>query len=70
MGIADKDYFLDADGKLTTDEQTAATLLIRKGQDVPSDIATQYKIGKTEAKSEAKSETPTANKKAAPTTNK
>lgn len=47
MGTADKDYFLDGDGKVTTDQDAAATLLIRKGQDIPADMAEQYGIGKS-----------------------
>jgi hypothetical protein len=46
QGTADKDYFLTLEGKVTTDEEKAHSLLIRKGQDIPKDIADKYGIGK------------------------
>jgi hypothetical protein len=46
VGTADKDYFLDAEGNVTTDEEAAHQLLIREGQDVPKEMADKYGIGK------------------------
>lgn len=78
MGTADKDYFLDAEGNVTTDEATAHTLLIRKGQDIPKDMADKYDLGKKAAKvadteevdGGEKASSPSANKKASPSKNK
>lgn len=76
MGIADKDYFLDAEGQLTDSEEKAATLLLRAGQDVPVEMADKYGIGKVAQADEAadpvsaKAATPSANKKASPSKNK
>lgn len=67
MAIADKDYDIDADGKLTTDPTKAAFHLIRKGQEVPADIAAKYGIGKTGGEKAIK---PTANKAITPESNK
>jgi hypothetical protein len=53
MGTADKDYFLDAEGNVTTDEEAAHTLLIRKGQDIPKDMADKYALGKKGTKASA-----------------
>lgn len=36
---ADQDYFLDDKGNPTTDTQAAATLLIRKGQEISKEVA-------------------------------
>lgn len=52
MGIADKDYFLDVDGNVTTDEQEAHQLLIRQGQNIPKEMADKYDIGKTNKSAE------------------
>lgn len=46
MGTADKTYYLDDDGKVTTDEEKAAVVLINKGQEIPKEMADQYGIGK------------------------
>ena len=46
MGIADKDYFLNANGELAENEEDAATLLVRAGQEVSKDMADKYGIGK------------------------
>lgn len=72
MNIADKDYDLDENGKLTTDPAKAAFHLIRKGQEVPFDVAEKYGIGKkAPAKdSEVKAAVPTENKAKTPTSNK
>jgi hypothetical protein len=84
MGQANQDYFLDADGNVTTDEQEAATLLIRKGQDVSKDMADKYgdalsgKVARQSVADEADAEdapdekaaTKSANKKASPSKNK
>lgn len=39
---ANQDYFLDADGNVTANAEEAATLLIRKGQAIPQDMAEKY----------------------------
>ncbi len=54
MGTADKDYFLDEDRKLTTDNAKAAFVLIRKGQDIPKEMADKYGIGKEKPKTAEK----------------
>jgi len=70
VGTADKDYFLDAEGNVTTDEEKAATLLIREGQDMSVEVA--EKIGKVAQPedAEAKATSPSLNKSDAPTKNK
>ena len=78
MGKADKDYFLDENRELTDDEEKAAFVLIRKGQDIPKEIADKYGIGKVAQPEEAAGEEhavkraakPTANKSAKPTEDK
>lgn len=72
--IADKNYFLDAEGNLTTDEEAAATRLINQGQEVPKHMADKYGIGKVaqeaaEAEVEEKP-APAENKAKQPTKNK
>lgn len=67
MNTADKDYFLDKNRKLTTDENKAAFVLIRKGQEISVEMAEEHGIGQ---KAETKKETPTANKTAEPSENK
>lgn len=59
-------------GEVTTDETEAATLLIRKGQDVPKEMADKYGIGKVAqeagpeaAASEKKTDSKTVSEKAA-----
>lgn len=71
-GIADKDYYLDAEGNIAESDETAATLLIRAGQEVPKEMADQYGIGvAAEAEeSEAKSEKPSKNKAVKPKADK
>lgn len=75
MGTADKDYFLDENRELTTDEEKAAFLLIRKGQDVPKEMADKYGIGKVaqpdeEAGGETVKKPARTSKKAEPAENK
>lgn len=78
MGIADRDYFLDENRELTTDEDKAAYRLINKGQEIPKDMADKYGIGKVaqtevaadDAVSDKKSAKPSADKSAKPTKNK
>lgn len=80
MGTADKDYFLDANREVTTDEEQAAFVLIRAGQNIPKEMADQYGIGKVAQTEEAaetpvtekseKSAKPSADKSAKPTENK
>jgi hypothetical protein len=76
MGTADRDYFLDENRELTTDEEKAAFVLIRKGQDIPKETADKYGIGKTPqtktapAKTSVKKAAPVSNKSAEPTENK
>lgn len=71
MGTADQDYFLDDKGEVTTDTEKAAILLIRKGQDIPKDMADAFGIGKVAQQEEGEklAEKP-ANKLAKPTKNK
>lgn len=54
--VADKDYFLDEQGNLTDDDQKAATVLIRKGQEIPADMAEKYDFGKVAQDEEAADE--------------
>lgn len=86
MGTADKTYYLDENGKVTTDEEKAATVLINKGQDIPKEMVERYGIGKSKAKAEdadtedtadtetsaptKKASTSKANKAAKPASNK
>lgn len=84
MGTANQDYFLDAEGNVTTDEEKANTLLIRSGQEIPADMAERYgdalnsKVARQseEAKAEESAEAEpkaakaSANKKASPSKNK
>lgn len=53
MQIADKNYFLDAEGSLTTDEEKAAIRLINKGQEIPADMAAKYDFGGKVAQKDA-----------------
>jgi hypothetical protein len=53
MGVADKDYFLDDAGNVTADEEKAAFVLIRAGQDIPKEMADKYGIGKVAQTEEA-----------------
>lgn len=76
-GTASEDYFLDDEGNLTTDEAAAATLLIRKGQEVPKEMADKYGIGKVAQTDETaadtvseKAEKPSKNKAEKPAENK
>lgn len=69
MGTADKDYFLDQQGNVTTDELEAHQLLIRKGQDIPKEIADKYGIGKV-AQTEEEADKPVSKKAANPSENK
>lgn len=73
--IAAEDHWLDADGNVTTDSEQAATLLIRKGQEMSKEVAEMIgKVAQPESEEgegkEAKSEAPTANKSEKPTKNK
>ena len=68
VGISDKDYFLDIEGNVTTDEATAHQLLIRAGQEIPKQMADDYGIGKVTSTDE-KAEKETV-KSAKPSTNK
>ncbi len=81
MGTADKDYFLDENGKVTTDTEKAAIVLIRKGQDIPKEMADKYGIGKDKPKmaekaadkapeSKEKGAGPSEDKSATPTNDK
>lgn len=75
MGTADQDYFLDDEGKLTTDQEKAATLLIRKGQDVPKEMAEKYFSDGDNAEAASadegeKASSPKSNKAASPKGNK
>lgn len=72
MGTADKDYFLDENRELTTDEGEAAYVLIRAGQEIPKEMADKYGIGKVAqpAEAKAKAEAPATNKAEKPRKNK
>lgn len=75
MGTADKDYFLNKNGELAEGEADAATLLIRKGQEIPKDMADKYGIGKVaqdegEADESVKAAEPKSNKAKSPAKNK
>jgi hypothetical protein len=73
---ADKDYYLDRDGKLTTDASKANSLLVRKGMEISPRLADQYGIGgkATTATSNdadtAKGSKPTNTKAKTPSSNK
>jgi hypothetical protein len=45
-GVADQDYWIDNAGRLTTDLETAFSLVIRKGQEITEDIHERYGLGK------------------------
>lgn len=69
---ADKDYFLDKDGNIAQDEASAATLLIRQGQEMSKEQAEQIGSQSTssqpeDAEGEKSDSAPKANKSAAPT---
>ena len=70
MGHADKDYFLDERRELTTDTEKAAYVLIRKGQNVPKEMADKYGIGKVAQTEEAVVEVPVEEKATKPASNK
>lgn len=70
VGNADKDYFLDVEGNVTTDEETAHQLLIRKGQDIPKDMADKYGIGKVAQDEETEEAAKPAKKSAKSSENK
>ncbi len=42
MKLANKNYYLDADGKVTTDQEKAATHLINEGQEITPEISSKY----------------------------
>lgn len=69
MGVAEKDYFLDENRELTTKEEKAAFVLIRKGQEIPKEMADKYGIGKAE-KPEKAADKPVSQKSAKPSENK
>lgn len=75
MGTADKDYFLTLDGKVTTNDEKAHSVLIREGQEIPKEMADKYGIGKKAADKPAsddakKAPAPSKNKSATPAENK
>lgn len=75
MVQADQDYFQDDEGNVTTDANAAAFLLVRKGQDIPIEMADKYGIGKVaqEVQDEApveKAATPSSNKAKTSASNK
>lgn len=53
MQIADKNYFLDAEGKLTTNEEDARIRLINEGQEIPAEMAAEYDFGGKVAQKDA-----------------
>lgn len=70
MGTADKDYFLDEYRQLTTDEAKAAFVLLRKGQNIPKEMADKYGIRKEKEKSEPKAKAVHENKSVKPKSDK
>lgn len=73
--IADKDYFLDSDGNVTTDSTKAANWLVKKDGAISVETQEKYNIptaSKEEGSSdvEEKSEAPKQNKAAKPAKNK
>lgn len=80
--VADKDYFLDEEGNVTDNEEKAATLLVRAGQEMSKEVADKVgampdKVAQDEADkvpgesiAEEKAAKPSSNKSAAPTKNK
>lgn len=70
---ATKDYFLDDNGKVTTDQEKAATLLIRKGQEISKEMSDKYpevKGVKADEDAPAKATKPAATKAKTPAENK
>lgn len=67
MKQADKDYWYDEKGKVTTDEGSAAVLIVRKGQEITPEI--EAKLGK-KAADETKAAEPAENKAKSPKANK
>lgn len=75
MGTADKDYFLDVEGNVTTDEAEAHQLLIRAGQDISKEMTDKYGIGNKTKSAEKdsggeKASSPASNKAAKAKDNK
>lgn len=70
--IADKDYYLDKDRKLTDDPEKGAFHLIREGQEIPKEMADEYGIGKrkTAAADESAENAGDGKKASGPTANK
>lgn len=70
MKTADKDYYLDAKGKATTDAKKAESLLVRKGAEISPEMQAEYfgekartETTKATAPAENKAATPSAAKK-------
>lgn len=72
--FADQDYYLDNEGNVTADTETAATLLVRKGQELSREVADQIGKGKpAKAVSDdegEKASSPKSNKAESPKQNK
>lgn len=69
---ADKDYFLDEQGKVTTDSTKAAHWLAKKGGIISIEVQDKYGIptASEEEGSSEKADEPKENKKATPSKNK
>ena len=83
VGIADKHYWLDEEGNVTTDEAKSHIWLVREGSPITKDVADKYGIGKVAQEDaeevtedadaspdEEKATKPSANKSKKPTQNK
>lgn len=71
--IADKHYWFDAEGNVTTDETKAVRWLAREGANVlpeHRDALTAFQGSSPKEEAEVKAESPKANKSAKPTKNK
>lgn len=71
--IADRHYWLDKDGNVTTDEAKSHLWLVREGSPISKEIADKYGIGKVAQEGEpvkAKSAKPSENKVKKPSENK
>lgn len=74
---ADKTYYLDSTGELTTEEPSSGFVLINEGQEIPKEMADRYGVGKVATVEEevaeektVKSAKPTKNKSMSPKANK
>ncbi len=75
--IADQDYYLDAEGNVTTDSAEAHIQIASKGSPIAKDVREKYSIPTApeeekvaQKDEEAEKPKPSANKKATPSKNK